>query len=127
MKKYLKTTNLRPSIKQNDALWNKAVKLRARMKSELKCIEGSYIASHHIIGKPTHALRYNLDNGICITTGQHKWVAHHTGRAGDFKEKALKIRGVTEDQLKLTSRNKVDLWGVQMYLKSKIEEYNNKG
>jgi len=123
--KYLKTTNFRPTLQENDKLWAKAIKLRAGMKSEHGPADG-YLAAHHIIGKDTYALRFNLDNGVCITTGQHSFVAHRTGRSARFKEWALKKRGVTEDQLKLTSRNKVDLFGVKLYLENKIKEFEGK-
>jgi hypothetical protein len=123
MKKIKK--DFRPKVKELDALWAKAVKLRAKMKSEYKHIEGSYLAAHHIIGKQTLSDRYNLNNGVCITTGQHKWVAHVQGRAQAFKDWALKKRGVTEEQLKMTSRNQVDLFGMKLYLEQKIAELRN--
>ena len=117
-----KRKDFRPTIKELDKLWAKAVKLRAGMRSEYKHISESYIAAHHIIGKPTHALRYNLDNGVCITVGQHKFVAHHAGRQDDFRRWALQKRGVTEEQLRLTSRNRVDMWGMKIYLEQKLKD-----
>ena len=124
MKKIRK--DFRPTTKDLDKLWAKAVKLRAGMRSELRHIEESYLAAHHILGKPTLSLRYNLDNGICITVGQHKWVAHHAGRQDDFRRLALQKRGVAEEQLRLTSRNRVDMFGTKLYLEEKIKEYEAK-
>jgi hypothetical protein len=117
----MKRKDFRPTVKDLDKLWTTAVKLRAEMKSEYKDISGN-LHAHHIVGKPTYALRWNLDNGVCITGGQHFFVAHVQGRAQAFKEWALKKRGVTEEQLKLTSRNRVDLWGMKLYLEQKIKE-----
>jgi hypothetical protein len=113
--------DLKPKVKELDALWAKAVKLRAKMKSEYNDIPGN-LHAHHIIGKPTYALRWNLDNGVCITGGQHFFVAHVQGRAQAFKEWALKKRGVTEEQLKMTSRNRVDLFATKLYLEQKIKD-----
>ena len=115
--------NQRPTVKQLDRLWNKVIKLRAKGESEYKHIPDSYLAAHHIVGKITHALRYNLDNGVCITVGQHKFVAHHTGRAKKFKEWALKKRGVYEEDLELTAYNQVDRFLMKEYLERKIKEY----
>ena len=121
MKKIRK--DFRPTKKENDALWMKAVKLRAGMKSEFSGKKDSYIAGHHILGKQTLALRYDLRNGVCITTGEHCYIAHNTGRSRKFTEWALQCRGVTEEQLLLTSRNRVDLFAMQLYLEQQIERY----
>ena len=113
--------DLKPKVKDLDKLWSTAVKLRAKMKSEYNDIPGP-LHAHHIIGKSTHSLRWNIDNGVCITGGQHFYVAHVQGRAQAFKEWALKKRGVTEEQLKLTSRNRIDLFGMKLYLEQKIKD-----
>ena len=114
--------NSKPTIKQLDLLWSKVIKARAGHTSEYKHIPDSYLAAHHIIGKPTRALRYNLDNGVCITVGQHKFVAHHAGRQDDFRRWALQKRRVTEEQLRLTSRNLIDMFGVKVYLEQKLKD-----
>jgi hypothetical protein len=121
----MKRKDFRPTVKELDALWAKAVKLRAKMKSEYNDIPGN-LHAHHIIGKPTHALRWNLNNAVCVTGVQHFYVAHVQGRAQAFKEWALKKRGVTEEQLKLTSRNRVDLFATKLYLEQKIAELRKK-
>ena len=123
MKKPKIRKDFRPTIKELDKLWAKAVKLRAGMQSEYKHIEGSCLHAHHIIGKSTHSLRWNLDCGVCITGGQHFFVAHNTGRSAKFKQWALDKRGITEEQLLLTSRNRVDLFAIQLYLEQQIERY----
>ena len=123
MKKYSKTVNNTPAIKDLDELWSKVIKLRAGMKSEYKDMEG-YLCAHHILGKPTIAMRYALDNGVCITTGQHHYVAHNTGRSRDFTAWALKKRGITEEQLKTLSKCslKPDKFLIKIYLETKIKE-----
>ena len=114
--------DLKPKVKDLDKLWSTAVKLRAKMKSEYKDIGDTNLHAHHIIGKSTHSLRWNLDNGVCVTGGQHFYAAHVQGRSQAFKDWALKHRGVTEEQLKLTSRNRVDLFGMKLYLEQKIKD-----
>ena len=116
--------DLKPKVKDLDKLWAKVIKLRAGMQSEYGVIIPCHLAAHHIIGKQTLALRYNLGNGVCITTGQHHYVAHNTGRSAKFKQWALDHRGVTEEQLMMTSRNRIDMFAMKLYLESKIEEYS---
>ena len=115
----------KPTQAELDKLWSQVIKLRAGMKSEYKDIPG-YLAAHHILGKPTRALRYNIDNGVCITVGQHKFVAHHAGRQDDFRRWALEKRGVTEEQLRLTSRNLIDMFAMKIYLETLISTYKGK-
>ena len=118
------TISRRPSQKQLDPLWAKAVKLRAGMKSEYKHIPDSYLAAHHIVGKPTNSLRYSLRNGVCITVGQHHFVSHHQGRCQAFREWALKLRGVTEEGLKITGKGKADMFAIKLYLEQVIKKYD---
>ena len=117
------TISRRPNKKQLDPLWTKAVKLRAHMKSEYRHIPDAYIAAHHIEGKATLAMRYSLDNGVCVTTGQHKFIAHTQGRAKRFREWALKKRGVTEEYLNIISRNRIDMFTMKIYLQQQIKKY----
>jgi len=121
--KYTKTVNFMPTLKDLDKLWAKAVKLRAGLKSEYGG-EG-YLAAHHITGKPTLSLRYALENGVCITTGQHHFVAHNTGRSKAFREWALRQRGVTEEYLERIKNNRVDKFAMRIYLEKEIERYEN--
>ena len=119
--------NMTPTIKELDSLWSKAVKLRAGMKSEYPFSGGrGYLQSHHLVGKPTLSLRYNLDNGVCITQGQHYHIAHSTGRAQQFKEWALKHRGVTEETLTMRKYNRIDKFLTKYYLQSIIKELEGK-
>ena len=115
------TRNNTPTIKDLDELWSKVIKLRAGLKSEYGG-EG-YLAAHHIIGKQTLSYRYSLMNGICITTGQHHFVAHNTGRSAKFKEWALRQRGITEEYLDKIKYNQVDKFAMKLYLEQEIARY----
>lgn len=82
-----------------DDLWRFCIYLRAGYKSEYsgrpgRQIGGAHILhAHHLSGKANYALRYALSNGMCLTSGEHKFIAHHTGRQDGFREKVKKMRG----------------------------------
>jgi hypothetical protein len=54
-------------------LWSALVKIKAGYKSEVSGIENEQLHSHHILGRKGHALKFNLDNGICLTATEHKF------------------------------------------------------
>lgn len=107
-----------------DKLWSHAVKLRAGFKSELSG-KTEYLNSHHILGKASYRLRYELDNGICLTSGEHKFIAHHAGRAESFRRKVQELRGwdIYETLYLLKwDQCKTDLNMVEIYLKEAIKK-----
>lgn len=112
--------------KKLDELWSYAVKLRAGFKSELSGkTEG--LNSHHILGKSTHRLRWDIDNGICITNGEHKFIAHGSqSRSVKFLDWAMaRLPMSVADKLRMILRMKklkVDKVAVLLYLKKKIEQ-----
>lgn len=113
-----------PTVKQLDAMWSKAVKLRAGNVSEYSGKEGG-LNSHHIEGKGNYRLRWELNNGVCITGGEHKFIAHRQDRAADFRKWAMKKRGITEEQLTLWKQQLggVDRFAVYLHLKQAIKYY----
>ena len=83
-----------------DSLWSDCIKARAGYKSEIlnkkagKQIGGdSTLHAHHIAGKPNYRLRYELDNGICLTSGEHKFGIHNQGRQKEYEEHIKKAKG----------------------------------
>lgn len=114
----------RPSIAQLDRMWSLAVKLRAGNVSEYSGKAGN-LNSHHIEGKGNHRLRWELDNGVCITGGEHKFIAHRQDRAADFRKWAMKKRGISEDDLTNWKRQLggVDRFGIYLLLKQAINYY----
>ena len=119
----------KPKIKQLDKLWSEAVKLRAKQTCEYSGRtrdNGINLHAHHIGGKSNYALRWDLNNGVCIAGGVHKFVAHHSGRAKKFRDWALKLRGIDEDYLLLRGKVlcKSDLWGTMAYLKLQINVFS---
>jgi hypothetical protein len=70
----------KPNLKKEcDVMWAKIVKLRAGNKSELSG-KTERLNAHHVFGKPNLRLRYELDNGVCLTNGEHFYIAHIQGR-----------------------------------------------
>lgn len=126
------TTNFRPSTELLDNIWAECVKARACQASEYSRKtrdEGHQLHAHHIIGKSTHALRWDLDNGICLTGGEHKFIAHgDTRRAEIFKDWALTRRKATEKmKIKKYQTGGVDLFGTKEYLKQQLKEFKKGG
>ena len=122
----------RPNVKELDGLWAECVKARAGYKSERppykSKYEGNVLHAHHINGKPNYTLRWDLNNGICVTGGEHFFVAHNTGRAAEFRKRAMIIRGVTEEEssFKAEYSVKVNLFVVKAYLQSQLEVFRGR-
>ena len=81
-----------------DKLWSKIIIRKAGGQSEFsgKLYDpeaGVYLVAHHLIGKPHLALRYSIQNGFCLTLGEHRYIAHHTGRQKIFRNKVIELRG----------------------------------
>lgn len=115
--------------KQCDDLWILAVKLKAGYKSELSYQEGRQIGgehilhSHHIARKPNHRLRYELDNGICLTAWEHRY-GIHGDHEESYREKIKRVRGedIYEKLSLLRNAKSKDLRLTKMYLENKIKE-----
>lgn len=74
-------------------LWATLVKALAGFRSE---ISGSpdNLQAHHLAGKPNLLLRYiEMDNGICVTSGEHNFGFHHAGNVETYRGYAKKLRG----------------------------------
>lgn len=83
-----------------DCLWSELVKARAFYRSEFSGKDDQPLNSHHILGKRTLALRYCLDNGVCLTAGEHKFVAHSASGAARWSEwmhEHMKFRHIIEE------------------------------
>ena len=122
-----KPTKPIPIKKQCDALWTACIYLRAGLRSELSGVSGELNAkgtkivglnAHHIAHKPNNRLRFELENGICLTVGEHGMGVH-----GSDPEtwRARLISKIGQDKwnwlhsLKSTN-GKTDLHAVRLYL-----------
>lgn len=117
----------RPSVASVEKLWAECVKARAGYKSEYSQ-KTENLNSHHIHGKPNYRLRFELDNGVCITSGEHFYIAHNAGRENEFKDWACKQHGLDRDKAKRLAGEcgGTDLFAVQIYLKQKLKEFKTK-
>lgn len=109
--------------KECDKLWADCVKAKAGHKSEISGKTES-LHAHHLVGKANFHMRYCLENGICLTAGEHFYVAHHAGRVEDFRSVVKALRGVhVFENLNILAHynTKVDLWGVREYFKKELK------
>ena len=108
--------------KQCDDLWAKIVKVRAGNKSELSG-KTDNLHSHHIVGKPGYRLRYELDNGICLTAGEHFFGIHNQGRQKEYEAriKAVKGQDIFERLEKLKNEKCKSLVFVKLYLERELK------
>lgn len=111
--------------KQCEDLWSEVVKAKAGYKSELSGkTEGLH--SHHLAGKSCYRLRFEILNGICLTAGEHFYIAHHQFRKADFERRVKAIRGENIfDRLEALKSGGgfTDLKLVKIYLQQKLKEY----
>jgi hypothetical protein len=107
-----------------DECWSYLVKLRAGFKCELTGDERAKLNAHHLINKGTtsNRLRWELDNGICISVGLHLFHAHSGNYeiATKFRERVQSLKGQdVYDRLGLLKRaSSPDRAGVFLYYKS---------
>ncbi|HEY0088248.1 MAG TPA: hypothetical protein VGB37_05355 [Candidatus Lokiarchaeia archaeon] len=113
------------SLRKNlETIWKKIIKLRAGMKSELSGQIG-ILHAHHIVKKPCDFLRFDLDNGICLTAGEHNYGIHGKYEE-DYREKIKAIRGSDiYEKLNMRRHNTCDLRLVEIYLKEELKKYKN--
>lgn len=110
--------------KECDEIWSKIVKLKAGMKSEISGKTES-LHSHHIVGKPNYRLRYEIENGICLTAGEHFFGIHHTGRQKEYESKIKRVKGkdIYDRLEKLKGDNsKTNLKLVKIYLQEELKK-----
>lgn len=129
-KQYKKLNNVKIKVvkgktlkKQNDDLWSKIVKLRAGNKSELSG-KTENLHSHHIAGKSCYRLRWELDNGICLTAGEHFYGIHNQGRQKDYESRIKSVRGedIFERLEKLKNEKCKSPIFVKLYLERELKK-----
>lgn len=110
--------------KRLDILWADIIKLRAGYESEISGGTEN-LQAHHIAKKPCDFLRYDLDNGICLTSSEHVWGIHGKDEE-EYRERIKLIRGQDiYEKLRMRRNNTCDLRLIEMYLRKKLEELKN--
>jgi len=81
------------------ALWREAVIERASHKCEYpECdINATQLQAHHFYTKRIVAMRYNLENGLCLCATHHTMGAFSAHRDPDFKDIIIE-RGVRTEE-----------------------------
>lgn len=118
-----------------EKLWQQCIKARAGWKCEATGRHGEGedrckgIVGHHWAKKPTYALRFSLDNGICIANERHSWT-HYYGHEFEMELIARRIRTPEEvarvdllRKTKMRRQGKADLAGIEIYLKQELERF----
>jgi len=110
-----------------DKLWAECIKLRAGGKSEYSG-KTERLHAHHIVGKSCYRLRYELLNGVCLTAGEHCFIAHRADRYETFRKFVKRVRGEAfyeqMDILKAVS-SPPDLRLIKLYLEKEKEKLTN--
>jgi len=132
MKKFKLTVNNAPSDRTLNKLWGDCIKARAGMRSEFSGNAGT-LHPHHIMQKQNHRLRWELDNGVCLTAGEHfSWHRLAKSSWDDDRKMAdktkalfLKMRGTSEEKLSILKRQSggVDKIAVKIYLEQKLKDF----
>ena len=113
--------------KENDVLWAKCVKARTGNVSEYSGKEGP-LHAHHIVGKLTYRTRWELENGIALTPGEHKFIAHNESRRGNFEAFVKRLRGDDiYERMRFLNNTvcKTNLSAVNMFLKIELLNIKN--
>lgn len=108
--------------KDCDLLWAEAVKAKAGYRCE-RSGQTTELQAHHIIPRTCWALRYDLENGICLTKSQHLFWAHHDGVA--FAKWIETKRDLNYLESRRGNRSKHDYTAIALYLQDKIREFKN--
>lgn len=106
--------------KDCDLLWAKAVKAKAGYKCE-RSGATTELQAHHIFPRTIWSLRYELENGVCLTKYMHLFWAHKD-TIGFSKWIATK-RDLNYLESKRGNRSKLDYSAIALYLQSKIKEF----
>lgn len=107
--------------------WAKIIKHRAGWKSELSG-SGGIMNAHHIARKPNYYLRFSLDNGICITQGEHKFGVHGE-RAEEYRAMIIQKIGQERWDRLHALRSSAPLMTfdeAEMMLDKELAKYQNK-
>jgi len=102
---------LKKKVATKDQEWALEVKRKAGFKCE-KCNDRKILKSHHVITKGNKAVRWDVDNGVCLCRKHHtvsssfsahktpkkfkKWIIEKRGEGwyNKLKKRSIKIKGL---------------------------------
>jgi hypothetical protein len=118
-------------VSQCDELWREIILLKAGNRSEFSGkradpANGVYLQAHHILKKPNRRLRYEIENGICLTEGEH-YYGMHGGREEEYRRRIQAMRGADIfDRLYLLRNQKPpDMMILKIYLMEELRKLRN--
>jgi len=116
-------------IKECDSLWSEIILRKAGFRSEISGLPGRQIdkdnghilQAHHIARKPNYRLRYELENGIALTIGEHKRGIHGTDEEL-YRERIKKVKGkdIYERMSLLRNSSSPSLELIKIYLDDEL-------
>lgn len=117
--------------KECDDLWKEIIFIKAGYKSEISQQEGKKIGgthilqAHHIGRKPNNRLRYEIENGICLTMWEHKY-GIHGDHEEEYRERIKKVKGkdIYDRMALLRNAKSADLRTVKLFLEQELRKLN---
>ena len=101
-----------------DALWSRAVKKKAGFKCE-NCDSTDNLQSHHVIHRTKWAVRYKLENGVCLCDKCHV-MAHKPERKDLFTAWIETKRDLKYLNSKRNNTTKNDYTAIELYLNNAL-------
>jgi hypothetical protein len=93
-KKYEKWQKSRGITKRKlDKLWSE--KVREKGRCEVDGCNSKTLHAHHVFGRRNYGVRWDLDNGVCLCAGHHKFYSHFSAHETPtiFTEWLIKTKG----------------------------------
>lgn len=106
-----------------DLLWAKAVKARAGHRCEKENCQNKDLQAHHVISRTNYALRFDVENGVCLCTSHHLFWAHKD--ALSFSKWVNTKRDIPYLESRRGNRTRADYAAIALYLNEKIKEFTN--
>jgi hypothetical protein len=114
-----------------DTLWREIVLIKAGYKCEISG-DTKELQAHHYYGKSTNALRYNTDNGICLTKQNHILGIHSHDPSRSMPIQAALLEIIINRSPRLLDKLmmqknllKVDLKYIKIDLENQLKELKN--
>jgi len=114
-------------VKELDNLWSVLVKLKANNKCEM-CGKlngqgrGQALNAHHIFGRSNYSVRWDEENGVCLTAGNHTLTIHSAHKApAEFIEFMKKKRGIKWYNDLRVKANMIKKWAIPELQEKKKE------
>jgi len=106
-----------------DNAWSKAVRLKAKNKCEV-CGKTESLNSHHIEGRRNYALRWDIQNGVCLCSGCHVFKKESAHQSPEWFHFWLEDNKWQDLQYVMNNRNDIKKWTIED-MQDKLTELND--